>query len=77
MKLNYDELQYKQTQVDFFAGIPQPVYKKELQSFIGMVNYLSTFTPRLCEPVEYLHNLINVNILQWGPEPTEVFMNIK
>ena len=58
VKLNYDKLQYKQTQVDFFgetcttdgcrpssdkieaiASMPQPVIKKELQSFIGMVNY--------------------------------------
>ena len=66
IKLHYNKLQYKKSQVDFFgetctmdgrkpssdkvqaiASMPQPVNKKELQSFIGMVNYLSKFTPRL------------------------------
>ena len=97
VKLNYDKLQYKQTQVDFFgetyttngrkpsadkveaiASMPQPVNKKELQSFIGMVNYLSKFTPRLSELAECLRDLIRVNVpFQWGPEHTEAFTNIK
>ena len=97
VKLNYDKLQYKQTQVDFFgetyttdghkpsadkveaiASMPQPVNKKELQSFIGMVNYLSKFTPRLSELVECFCDLIHVNVpFQWGPEHTEAFTNIK
>ena len=97
VKLNYDKLQYKQTQVDFFgetyttdgrkrsadkvnaiASMPQPVNKKELQSFIGMVNYLSKFTPRLSELAECLCDLICVNVpFQWGPEHTEAFTNIK
>ena len=65
VKLNYDKLQYRQTQVDFFgetyttdgrkpspnkvqaiANMPQPISKKELQLFIGMVNYLGKFTRR-------------------------------
>ena len=76
VKLNFEKLQYKQTQVDFFGetyttdghkpssdkvqaitNMPQPVNKKELQSFIGMVNYLSKFTPRLSELAECLHDL--------------------
>ena len=97
IKLNYDKLKYKKTQVDFFgetytteghkpssdkmqaiASMPQPVNKKELQSFIGMVNYLSHFTPRLSELAECLCNLIRVNVaFQWGPEHTEAFTSIK
>ena len=97
IKLNYDKLQYKKTQVDFFretyttdgcklssdkvqaiASMPQPVNKKELQSFIGMVNYLSKFTPRLSELAECLCNLIRVTVpFQWGPEHTEAFTSIK
>ena len=97
VKLNYDKLQYKQTQVDFFgetyttdgrkpssdkvnaiASMPQPVNKKELQSFIGMVNYLSKFTPRLSELAECLRDLIRIHVpFQWGPEHTEAFTNIK
>ena len=97
IKFNYDKLQYKKTQVDFFgetyttdcrkpssdkvqaiANMPQPVNKKELQSFIGMVNYRSKFTPRLSELAECLHDLIHVNVpFQWGPEHTEAFTSIK
>ena len=62
VRLNYDKLQYKQTEVEFFKetytvdghkpvqskvevliDIPQPNCKKQVQSFIGMVNYLSKF----------------------------------
>ena len=66
--LNYDKLQYKQTEVDFFGKtyttdgrkpsqskvkaiqeMPPPQYKKQVQSFIGMVNYLSKFSARVSE----------------------------
>ena len=97
VKLNFEKLQYKQTQVDFFGetyttdgrksssdkvqaitNMPQPVSKKELQSFIGMVNYLSKFTPRLSELAECLRDLIRINVpFQWGPEHTEAFASIK
>ena len=97
VKLNYDKLQYKQTQVDFFGEtyttdghrpssdkvqaiscMPQPLNKKELQSFIGMVNYLSKFTPRLSELAGCLCDLIHVNVpYQWGPEHSEAFNSIK
>ena len=65
VKLNFDKLQYKKTEVDFFGEtyttsghkpaqskvsavveIPSPTCKKQVQSFIGMVNYLSTFSVR-------------------------------
>ena len=61
--LNYDKLQYKQTEVDFFGkmytingrkpsqskvktiqDMPPPQSKKQVQSFTGMVNYLSKFS---------------------------------
>ena len=97
VKLNFEKLQYKQTQVDFFGetyttdgrkpssdkvkaitNMPQQANKKELQSFIGMVNYLGKFTPRLSELAECLRDLIHINVpFQWGPEHTEAFTSIK
>ena len=97
VKLNFEKLQYKQTQVDFFAetyttdgcksssdqvkainNMLQPANKKELQSFIGMVNSLGKFTPRLSKLAECLHDLIRINVpFQWGPEHTEAFTSIK
>ena len=62
IRLNFDKLQYKKTEVDFFGKtyttdgckpaqskvsaiveMPPPTCKKQLQSSIGMVNYLSKF----------------------------------
>ena len=68
VQLNYDKLQYKKTEVDFFGetcmidgckpaqtkvstitAMPEPNCKKEVQSFLGMINYLSKFSARLSE----------------------------
>ena len=68
LKLNYEKLQYKQNEVEFFGetyttsglkpskdkvatitSIPSPTNKKQVQSFIGMVNYLATFSLRFSE----------------------------
>ena len=64
IKLNFDKLQYKQNEVDFFGetyttsgcrparskvsvitAMPSPTNKKQAQSFMGMINYLSKFSP--------------------------------
>ena len=61
--LNYDKLQYKEKEVDFFGEtytvdgqkpaqskikaiheMSPPQCKKQVQSFIGMINYLSKFS---------------------------------
>ena len=71
VKLNYDKLQCKQSEVDFFdetyyisghkparskvsaiAAMPSVTNKKQVQLFIGMINYLSMFLPRLSEFAE-------------------------
>ena len=76
VKLNFDKLQYKQNEVDFFGetyttsghkpagskvsaitAMPSPTNKKQVQSFIGMINYLSKFSARLsglAEPIREL-----------------------
>ena len=69
--LNYEKLQYKQKEVEFFGEtytvdgqkpaqsklkaiqeMPPPQCKKQVQSFIGMINYLSKFSARLSELAE-------------------------
>ena len=61
--LNYEKLQYKQKEVEFFGEtytvdgqkqaqsklkaiqeLPPPQCKKQVQSFISMINYLSKFS---------------------------------
>ena len=63
VKLNYDKLQYKQKEVEFFGEayitsgckpskdkvaaityMPSPTNKKQVQYFIGMINYLAKFS---------------------------------
>ena len=64
--------------VHAIANMPQPINKRELQSFFGMVNYLGKFTPTLSELAECLRDLIRINVpFQWGPEHTEAFTSIK
>ena len=68
VNVNYDRLQYKQEEVEFFGEtyttssckpakskvsaitvMPSPTTKKQVQSFIGMINYLSKYCMRLLE----------------------------
>ena len=68
IRLNFDKMQYKKTEADFFGEtyttdghkpayskvsviveMPPPTCKKQVQSFIGMVNYLSKFSASLTE----------------------------
>ena len=49
----------------------QPENKKEMQTFLGMVQYLQKFTPHLLVLVEPLRDLIKTNSPYiWGPEHT-------
>ena len=86
--LNYDKLQYKKTEVDFFGEtytidgckpvqtkvsaittMPEPNCKKEVQLFIGMINYLSKFSARLSELSEPIRELSKERVpFHWGPE---------
>ena len=49
----------------------QPENKKEMQTFLGMVQYLQKFTPQLSVLAEPLQNLIRTHSpYVWGPEHT-------
>ena len=56
--------------------MPPPSSKKEVQSFIGMINYLTKFSPRLTELAEPITELVKEKIpFNWGPEHQESFTN--
>ena len=94
VRLNYEKLQYKQTEVEFFGEtytvngckpaqsnlkaifeMPPPNCKKQLQSFIGMVIYLSKFSAHLSELAEPIPELSKEKVpFNWGPEHEESFM---
>ena len=93
VKLNFDKLQYKQNEIDFFGetyttsghkparskvstiiAMPSPTNKKEVQLFIGMINYLSKFLPRLSELAELISKLSKDKVpFNWGPEHQTAF----
>ena len=73
IKLNFNKIQYKQKEVEFFnetyttqgskptdakvkaiTEMPKPTTLKDLQTFLGMVQYLSKFSPRIAEVAELL-----------------------
>ena len=96
-RLNFDKLQYKKTEVNFFGEtyttvgckpaqskisaiveIPPLTCKKQVQSFIGMVNYLSKFSVRLSEVAEPIRELSKEKVpFNWGPEIQAAFKQMK
>ena len=94
VKLNYDKLQYKKEEVDFFGetyttsgckpaktkwsaitAMASPTNKKQVQSFIGMINYLLKFLPRLSELAEPIRELSkdrkNLNVVHSINKPSQ------
>ena len=58
--------------------MPELNYKKEMQSFMGMINYLSKFSARLSELSEPIRELSKEKVpFNWGPEHQEAFNVIK
>ena len=97
VKLNYEKLQYKCTEVNFYGKMYttdgckpaqseitaivkmlSPSSKKEVQSFIGMINYLSKFSPRLTELAEPIRELMEERVpFNWGLEHQKSFTMLK
>ena len=58
--------------------MPNPTSKKEVQTFLGMVQYLSKFSPRLSELSEPLRDLVHIHVpFIWQPEHTQAVEAIK
>ena len=95
--LNYEKLQYKQKEVEFFGekytldgqklvksnittikDMQAPQCKKQVQSFIGMVNYLWKFSARLSKLAEPIRELCKEKVpFNWGLEHENAFHLIK
>ena len=67
-----------QSKVFAITGMPTPTCKKQVQSFIGMINYLSKFSPRFSELAEPIRELSKENIpFNWDPEHQEALKQMK
>ena len=55
-----------------------PMDKQQLQSFLGMVNYMGTFIPNLSHHTESLRAMLKKdNIFHWEEQQTQSFQKIK
>ena len=64
--------------VNAIANMPVPTSKQELRSVLGMVNYLSRFTPNLAHMTSPLRELTKDDVdYQWLPEHETAFKNVK
>ena len=60
------------------TAMPSPTNKKQVQSFIGMINYLSKFSLRLSELAEPIRELSKDKVpFNWGPEHQQAFTQMK
>ena len=64
--------------VSAIIAMPSPTNKKHVQYFIGMINYLSTFSPRLSDHVEPIKELPKDKVpFNWEPEHQAAFQQMK
>ena len=67
-----------QSKIKAIQEMPAPQCKKQVQSFIGMVNYLSKFLARLSELPEPIRDVCKEKVpFNWGPEHDSAFQLIK
>ena len=64
--------------IEAIVDMTPPTNAQELQSFLGMVNYLSRYTPDLATTTAPLRDLTKKDIIfVWGPEHKKAFDNVK
>ena len=59
-------------------NLKQPKTKHELQSFLGMINYISKYTPEAAQVCKPLRELISIQSdYKWHQHPTDAFNKAK
>ena len=67
-----------QSKIKVIQEMPAPQCKKQVQSFIGMVNYLSKFSTRILELTKPIRDLCKEKVpFNWGLEHDGAFQLIK
>ena len=66
------------TKVKAITEMPKPTNLKYQQTILGMLQYLSKFSPRIAEIAEPLGDLMKKHApYAWGPEHNHAFYSIK
>ena len=64
--------------VKAITKMPKPMNLKDLHTFLGIIQYLRKFSPRIAKIGELLQNLTKKHAqYAWGPEHNHAFENIK
>ena len=64
--------------VKVITEMPATSCKKQVQCFMGMMNYLSKFLARLSEPVKPIRDLLKEKVpFNWVPEHQDAFRLMK
>lgn len=64
--------------IQTIQNLKEPTKKKELQSFLGMINYLREFIPNMSELTTPLRELLKKNNLwSWSPQCQQCFVKLK
>ena len=64
--------------VQVITEMTPPADKQQLQSFLGMVNYIGTFIPNLSHHTEPLRPMLKKdNMFHWEEQQTQFFQKIK
>ena len=64
--------------MEAIKAFPQPKCRKQVSSFLGMVNYLAKFVPNLSSETASLRRLLRKDVeWVWGPQEEETFIKLK
>ena len=64
--------------VQGITEMTEPMDKQQLQSFLGMVNYMGTFIPNLSHHTELLRAMLKKdNVFHWEEQQTWSFQQVK
>ena len=64
--------------VSAIQDMPEPQSKKDLQRFLGMVNFLGKFFPNMAETTAPLRTLLQKDVeWHWNPEQQSAFQRVK
>ena len=76
--MHHKQLQARLNKVTAITKMSAPTNKKQVQSFIGMINYLSKFSARLSEIAEPIQEMAKDKVpFNWGPEHQSAFTQVK
>ena len=76
--LSHDGLRPDPAKISAIKDMPPPENRSELETWLGMVNYLSRFAPNLAEATCSLRELLSNSVeFYWGKPQEEAFSKVK